>query len=389
MDTKEPGTTSLLEDTKDSAPYLDQQPPAIITPPERPAVSRPRGMWTTENMAIMVAVWIMGSLLSFGVGVMMTLNHSSNAANSSSTVSSAANTGSTSDTSTQQVPDATQTSGNQLATFTVDADGAKHFTLTAEQVMWEVVKGQRVLAWSINGTVPGPMIRVTAGDHVRITFINHFPTATAMHWHGLEIPESEDGVPGLGQDPLQPGQTHVYNFTVNDQDVGSHWYHSHYNDMTQETNGFYGAFIVDPRPGTIQAQQAIHADVEYSEFIGMTGNYYTINGKSFPNTEPILVKHGQTVHVRLIGVDSMMIHPMHLHGHTFSIVAEDGHPLAQPIQKDTLQVAPGETYDITFLAWAAPGSVYPFHCHILSHLMNPGQGEDQMGGLITLIEYAK
>jgi FtsP/CotA-like multicopper oxidase with cupredoxin domain len=118
------------------------------------------------------------------------------------------------------------------------------------------------------------------------------------------------------------------------------------------------------------------------------GPYYVINGKSFPDTQPIQVKHGQTVHIRLIG-SGEMIHPMHMHGHTFNIVAEDGHMLAQPIQKDTVQVAPGETYDLTFYAWAAPGSIYPFHCHILAHLMNPGQTADEMGGLITLIEYAK
>jgi len=85
----------------------------------------------------------------------------------------------------------------------------------------------------------------------------------------------------------------------------------------------------------------------------------------------------------------MMSHPMHLHGHTFSIVAEDGHPLPQPIQRDTLLVSPGESYDITFYAWAAPGSIYPWHCHILSHLMNPGQTGEEMGGLIALVEYQK
>src|SRR5581483_6901589 len=112
--------------------------------------------------------------------------------------------------------------------------------------------------------------------------------------------------------------------------------------------GLYGAFLVDPRSGTPQAARAIKSDVEYNEFIGMLGSYYVINGKSFPDTQPIRVKHGQTVH---------------LHGHTFNIVAEDGHLLPQPIQRDTLSVEPGSTYDLTFYAWAAPGSIYPFHCH--------------------------
>lgn len=224
---------------------------------------------------------------------------------------------------------------------------------------------------------------------MRITFINKFPQATSVHWHGLEVPTNEDGVPGVGQDPIKPGQTHVYDFTVHNQDIGTHWYHSHLNDLDQETNGFYGAFLVDPRPGTAQARQAIKADVDYTAFFAQTNGYYLVNGKSFPDTQPILVKHGQTVHLRLIGADSSMIHPIHIHGHMFTIVAEDGHLLPQPIQKDTIQLAPGETYDVTFTAWAAPGSVYPIHCHILSHVMNPGQSMDEMGGMIILIKYQK
>ncbi len=355
-----------------------------------------RGLWKSIVSPIGVlfmSVVLMVALLSFGVGATLTstsTNGTAATAGSSSTSDSSMNSGSTSAPAPANVPNATQSYGNQLLPYTVDPDGAKHFTMTAEQVMWEVVKGHRVLAWTINGTVPGSMIRVTAGDHIRVTFINHFPTATAVHWHGLEVPTDADGVPGLGMKPIQPGRTYVYDFTVHDVDVGTHWYHSHYDDMEQVAGGFYGAFIVDPRPGTLLAQQAIKADMDYTEFIStMPGGWYVINGKSFPDTQPILVRHGQTAHIRLIGADTMMMHPMHLHGHFFNIVAEDGHMLAQPIQKDTLQVAPGETYDLTFYAWAPPGSIYPFHCHILSHLMNPGQTGEEMGGLIVLIEYAK
>jgi FtsP/CotA-like multicopper oxidase with cupredoxin domain len=329
---------------------------------------------------------VMVALLSYGVGAMMTLNANS-ASSASSSASSSMSSSSTTDTS--NVPNATQQYGNQLATYTRDPDGAKHFTLTAEQVMWDVTGGHRELAWTINGTVPGPMIRVTAGDHVRVTLINHFPKATALHWHGLLLPSSEDGVPGIGMKPIQPGQSYVYDFTVGNQDIGSHWYHSHYDDVEQVPGGMYGAFIVDPKPGSPEAAQAIHADVEYTEFISMLGNYYVMSGKSFPDTQPIKVTRGQTVHIRLYGADPQQMHPMHLHGDYFSIVAEDGHPLVPAVQKDTVQVAPGESYDIVFKASAAPGSIYPFHCHILGHLMNPGQTGEEMGGLIALVEYSK
>ncbi len=390
----ETGEEKVSEGTRE---YLQQLNGYEVRGPVRPPSDQPittvswwRGI-TSPLVVLFVAVVVMVALVFFGFGASTTPSQSSNSSATSSSASSTSmgNTSSTNTTTApSNVPNATQDYGNQLAKYTIDPDGAKHFTLTAMQVMWEPVKGHRQLAWTINGTVPGPMIRVNAGDHVRITFINHFPEATAVHWHGLEVPSSQDGVPGVGQNPIKAGQTYVYDFTVSDQDVGTHWYHSHYDDLTQVPGGFYGAFIVDPRPGSAQAQQAIHADVEYTEFISEFGSYYVINGKSFPDTQPILVKHGQAVHLRIIG-SSELIHPMHLHGHTFNIVAEDGHMLAQPIQKDTLQIAPGETYDITFYAWAAPGSIYPWHCHILSHLMNPGQTADQMGGLIALVEYAK
>ena len=334
---------------------------------------------------IFAAVVVMIALLFYGLGATMAGNKSTAA-----TTAPSSNNMSTSNPTAApaNVPNATQSYGGQPAKYVVDPDGAKHFTLTAKQVMWETVKGHRVLAWTIDGTVPGPVIRVTAGDHVRVTLINHFPEGTAIHWHGLMVPPSADGVPGIGMKPIMPGQSYTYDFTVQDQDVGTHWYHSHYDDITQVPGGMYGAFIVDPRPGTPQALQAIKADVEATMFVSELSGYYVINGKSFPDTQPIMVKHGQTVHVRLIGA-SEMIHPMHLHGHFFNLVAEDGHMLPQPVQKDTLSVTPGDTYDITFYAWAPPGSIYPFHCHILAHLMNPGQTGTEMGGLITLIEYAK
>lgn len=346
-----------------------------------------RGVWS--GLVTLVALSLMVGLLFLGIGFSMGSSSSSGTSTAANSSSMSGGSSMGSDTQNANVPDATQNYGNQILPYTIDKDGAKHFTMTAEQVMWDVVGGHRVLAWTINGTVPGPMIRVTSGDHIRISFINHFPEPTAVHWHGLSVPEAQDGVPGLGQNPIQPNQTYTYDFTLNDQDVGTHWYHSHYDDATQVTDGFFGAFIVDPRPGTSLYQLTPHADIEYTEFLSEMNGYYLINGKSYPDTQPIKVKHGQNVLIRMIGADTMSMHPMHMHGGYFNIIAEDGHLLSQPITKDTVQVAPGETYDLLFQANAAPGSVYPFHCHILSHLMNPDQTSGEMGGLITLVEYAK
>ena len=175
---------------------------------------------------------------------------------------------------------------------------------------------------------------------------------------------------------------------IQDVDAGTHWYHSHDNDLQQDSSGFYGAFIIDPRPGSPEAAHPIKSDVDVVDFISEMGGYYVISGKSYPDTLPILLKHGQTVRIRLINAGEMM-HPMHMHGGNFTIMAEDGHTLASPIVKDTVGINPGETYDLVFYGWAAPGSIYPFHCHILTHLMNPGQSMAEMGGLVQLIEYAK
>lgn len=344
---------------------------------------------TSPLVISIISVVVMVALISFSVGSSVTASSGgSTSASASSSSSDTAMSSSATTPTTTNIPNATQSFGNQPAKYVIDKDGAKHFTLTAQQVMWEPVQGKRVLAWTLDGTVPGPVIHVTAGDHVRITLINHLPQSTSLHWHGLEVPADQDGVPGLGQKPIEPGQSYTYDFTLHDEDAGTHWYHSHDNDITQVMGGFYGAFLVDPRPGSPQAKIEPKSDVQYIEMISELGAYYVINGKSFPDTQPIKLKHGQTVRLRIIGASEMM-HPMHLHGGYFNIVAEDGHTLQIPIQKDTVQVAPGETYDLTFYGWAAPGSVYPFHCHILSHLMNPGQSAGEMGGLVSLIEYAK
>lgn len=350
---------------------------------------------------IVLSALLIVALLGFGIGATL---HAGGATSSTGGTSQSASgagnmsgmSGSSSSSSSSaapaNVPDATQQYGNQPAKFVLDPGGVKHFTLTAEQVMWQPVKGQKVLAWTLDGTVPGPVIRATAGDHVRITIVNHLPEPTAIHWHGLEVPTDNDGVPPIGMKPIQPGQSYTYDFTLQDQDAGTHWYHSHFDDLKQMGGGMYGAFLVDPRPGSSEyqpMQPMLSAQLDQLMFVAMLGDYYVINGKSFPDTQPIVVKQGQTVHIRMIGADAQSIHPMHLHGHSFQIVAEDGHMLPAPITKDTVQLAPGETYDMTFYAWAAPGSVYPFHCHILSHLMNPGQQSGEMGGLITLVEYQK
>ena len=257
-------------------------------------------------------------------------------------------------------------------------------------MQWPILDGVTVTAYTYNGTVPGPMIRVTEGDQVRIIVKNELDEPTTIHWHGVEVPNTMDGVPGVTQDPIQPGETFTYEFTA--KPAGTFMYHSHFEGDVQVCAGLYAPFIIEPK------NPASHPDVDVSLMIsewlvkdghtyaampmaGMEPNYFTLNGKAFPATETINVKKGQLVRLRLIGI-GQFIHPMHLHGMPFKIVATDGHPVPEAAQltKDTVSVAPGERYDIEFVA-IEPGQ-WMLHCHILHHTTNDNV---EPGGLMMVV----
>ncbi|MGZ3673025.1 MAG: multicopper oxidase domain-containing protein, partial [Ktedonobacterales bacterium] len=149
---------------------------------KREVLSGNLGVWgkllLTPVGALGLAIVLLVALLGYSLGAAFSNGSPASTAPSSSSSGSnmpgMSSSGSTSATQSN-VPNATQNYGNQPASYVLDPDGAKHFTLTTQQVMWEPLKGHRVLAWTLGGTVPGPMIHVTAGDHVRITIVNHFP----------------------------------------------------------------------------------------------------------------------------------------------------------------------------------------------------------------------
>ena len=266
----------------------------------------------------------------------------------------------------------TETKGNQPLQPRLEGD-VKVFDVEAKVVQWEVLPGEFVEAWSYNGQVPGPMIRVTEGEKVRFNLKNSLPEATVVHFHGPTIPNSQDGVPDVTQKAVQPGQSFSYEFTA--QPSGTFVYHTHHNSAVQEPKGLYGVFVVDPKEPRQQY------DREYFQVISEFGGFFTINGKAFPATEPMTAKVGERVLIRLVNLGQTS-HPMHMHGHPFSIVATDGYPVAgAPLVKDTLNIAPGERYDLEVTA-KTPGT-WVFHCHILSHVANKGV---EPGGMITVIQ---
>ena len=137
-----------------------------------------------------------------------------------------------------------KTIGGQPLTYRMDGD-VKVFDLTAKPVIWPITSDVSVTAWTYNGTVPGPMIRVTEGDSVRIIVKNDLPEPTTIHWHGIAVPNAMDGIPDVTQKPIQPGETFTYEFIA--QPAGTYMYHSHYEGDVQVSAGLYAPFIIDPK----------------------------------------------------------------------------------------------------------------------------------------------
>ena len=271
----------------------------------------------------------------------------------------------------------TDTYGNQVLEPEMDGE-VKVFNLTVEQIQWEVAKGEFKDAMAFNGMVPGPEIRVNPGDKVRFVVQNQMDQPFTLHFHGLTVPNSEDGVPYITQPPVMPGEYWTYNFTIKDP-PGMYVYHSHFNSAEQVGKGLYGALNIVPKDGW-KSVYGVEPQVEYSMFLGDGSLGYNLNGKSFPATQPIVAKRGQWVLIHMAN-DGSLLHPMHLHGFHFMVVGEDGFPLAKQnrYMADTLVVAPGSRFDILFKA-DFPGA-WAFHCHILPH----AEGPDGMFGMVTAV----
>jgi FtsP/CotA-like multicopper oxidase with cupredoxin domain len=253
--------------------------------------------------------------------------------------------------------------------------GVKVYDITCKEVKWETEPGKLVTAWTYNGLVPGPEIRVREGDRVRMIVKNELPESTAVHFHGLELPNAMDGVPFITQPPIKSGTSFTYEFTV--PNSGSHMYHSHHNAAKQVGMGMLGAFIVEPRAKTSYDT----VDVDYVMILNDGSHGYTLNGKSFPATEPVVAKRGQRVRVRFMN-EGMMIHPMHLHGMHMTVIAKDGWTQPSPWKCDTLNIAPGERYDV-IINCTNPGT-WAFHCHILPH----AESQHGMFGMVTALVVA-
>jgi hypothetical protein len=258
--------------------------------------------------------------------------------------------------------------------FTID-NGVKVFNLIAEPVKQPIAPGKTLDLWGFNETSPGPTIQVSQGDRVRIILDNHLPEPTSMHWHGLEIPNNMDGMPGMSQDAIKPGGRFVYEFTLHQE--GTYFYHSHM--AMQEMFGMLGALIIHPKTPyeprvdkdfvILLQEYAVLPNSTVPNTMNMEFNWLVFNGKSAPATSPLIVRLGDRVRVRLINL-GMDHHPIHLHGHTFHITGTEGGriPKENWIPGNTTLVGVAQARDFEFVA-NNPGN-WMIHCHLPHHMMN-------------------
>ena len=277
--------------------------------------------------------------------------------------------------------------------------GVKVFDLETSIIRWQILPDVHVDAFAFNGQVPGPRLHFRQGDRVRINVVNHLPSTTTVHWHGLILPNVMDGAAEVTQQPVANGQLYRYEFTA--LQSGTYFYHSHDHVDRQQALGLYGAMIIDPaKPG-----DEVRADHEYTLMLqewllregltypampmeGALPNYFTINGRAYPATDTIRMKVGETLKVRFIGSSTGFIHPMHIHGGPFEVVARDGETLAPAVRfkADTINVGPGQRYDVIWTAHKA--GKWMIHCHISHHTTNNNTEHHGGGGLMMHIEVA-
>ena len=259
-------------------------------------------------------------------------------------------------------------------------DGVKVFHLVAEEVRdHEFAPGLKARCWGFNGQVHGPTIEVVEGDRVRIYVTNKLPEATSVHWHGIFLPNGMDGVGGLTQRAIPPGETFKYEFTL--WQHGSYMYHSHHDEMTQMALGLMGLLVIHPREPSGPPPDRDFAYL-LSEWKLMPGthrpdpnemrdfNLLTLNGRCFPGTAPMVVKTGDRVRIRIGNLSAMDHHSIHFHGHTWWVTETDGGMIPESARwpEVTVIVPVGSTRTVEFIA-NNPGD-WAFHCHMTHHVMN-------------------
>jgi FtsP/CotA-like multicopper oxidase with cupredoxin domain len=257
-------------------------------------------------------------------------------------------------------------------------DGVKEFHLVAQEIEHEFAPGTKIKAWGYNGTTPGPTIEATEGDRVRIYVTNRLPEHTTIHWHGIDLPNGMDGVGGLTQPQIKPGETYVYEFTLRQH--GSHMYHPHADELVQISMGMMGLFIIHPKDGEPERidrdyafllhNWAVHPGTWRPDPAVMTEfDLWSFNSKVFPAIDALIARTGERIRIRVANL-SMHEHPIHLHGPAFEVTGGDGGRWPRPLwrREVTEIVGVGQIRDLEVVC-REPGD-WALHCHKAHHTMN-------------------
>ncbi len=321
----------------------------------------------------------------------------------------------------------------------------KTFDLDLQIARHTLLPGVEAHMLAFNGRVPGPTIRVMEGDWVKVRFKNRTELMHTIHWHGMDVPYTMDGVPWVTQDPVRPGQTFIYRFQA--RPAGTRFYHCHFGTLLHMQSGMHGAFIIEKPNDPIRQRfpytrdyvliltswdlnfireelnamlrrmkermllmklgkldpQTMGVFRTYEDFqraldsgymppyttqrlagegrATLNFNFFAINGKCYPSTENLLIREGEWIRIRLINAGQLE-HYMHLHGHQFFIVAEDGNDLPEPIEQNTVRVSPGKTADI--VVYGNNPGYWTFHDHDTRRVTNNGI---YPGGILTVLAY--
>ena len=244
--------------------------------------------------------------------------------------------------------------------------------LMAEPGEVEVAPGRRYSAWLFNGRFPGPDLRVREGERLRVTLENRLPEGTTVHWHGVPVPNSMDGVPGLTQDAVPPGGRFVYEFPA--APAGSYVYHSHVG--LQLDRGLLGPLVIEER------EPHVGYDRDYTVVLddllpgeprpaaahrrGMMGDMRSmmgrggmmtadparpayaallINGRAASDPPSFEVRRGERVRLRLMNLASATLFRVALAGHRLTVTHTDGRPV-RPVKVDAVVLGMGERYDV-------------------------------------------
>jgi len=270
-------------------------------------------------------------------------------------------------------------------------DGVKVFHLVAEAVEHEFAPGMKAHCWGYNGRVHGPTIEAVEGDRVRLYVTNRLDVPTTVHWHGMLLPNGMDGIGGLTQRAIPPGDTFKYEFVLRQH--GTYMYHSHHDEMTQMAMGMMGMFVIHPRDPVAPRPDRDYTFLlsewkltpgarrpdpnEMSDF-----NVLTFNARIAPGTEPIVARTGERVRIRIGNLSAMDHHPIHLHGHAFVVTETDGGviPEAGRWPEVSVLVPVGSTRTVEFVA-DNPGD-WALHCHMTHHVMTQmGHGTPNLIGV--------